>query len=72
MKRWGRLEEAKMRTEMIRRVRKPRFIIKPRIVQNGVTVLKGHADVEERVRESQCFCEGGVCFLRWKPNRKSA
>jgi hypothetical protein len=55
--------------ETMRKVRRPRFIVKPRIVRAGVAVLE---TPHEQVEKKEFRCEGGVCFLRWKPNRKSA
>jgi hypothetical protein len=61
-----------MHNEAPKRTRNPRFIVKPRIVQNGVTLAKFPVEDQEKSRAEQTMCQGGVCFLRWKPSKQSA
>ena len=55
-----------------RTLRNPRFIIKPRIVKSNEQELKGSDTPQVNEPFEQPHCQGGVCFLRWKPTRKSA
>jgi hypothetical protein len=62
-------EEVEMIIATMRKARRPRFILKPRVVRVGFAVSETHYEQEQR---KEPRCEGGVCFLRWKPVRKTA